>query len=37
MHLKSKHLADYLFSDTIVDWKSPEVRQKALDLTRAIL
>lgn len=27
---------DYLISDTIVDWKTPEVRQKALDLTREV-
>lgn len=34
--LESQNLQDYLISDAIVDWKSPEVRQKALDLTRSV-
>ena len=29
-------MEDYLVSDLIVDWESPDVRQKALDLTRSI-
>lgn len=36
MNPESKNLADYLVSDTIVDWKTPEVRQTALDLTRSL-
>lgn len=36
MNPESKNLHDYLVSDTIVDWKTPAVRQTALDLTRAI-
>ena len=36
MKPESENLADYLVSDTIVDWKTPDVRQKALDLTRTI-
>jgi hypothetical protein len=34
MKPESENLDDYLVSDTIVDWKTPDVRQKALDLTR---
>ncbi|MEA5112725.1 MAG: hypothetical protein VB050_01760 [Geobacteraceae bacterium] len=36
MILESQNLNDYLTSDLIVDWKTPEVRQKALDLTRSL-
>ena len=36
MKPESGNLDDYLVSDTIVDWKTPDVRQKALDLTRSI-
>lgn len=30
MKLESKNIEDYLVSDMIVDWKTPEVRQKAI-------
>lgn len=36
MNLESKNLDDYLVSDTIVDWKTPDVQEKALDLTRSL-
>ncbi len=36
MDLESENLNDYLVSDAIVDWQTPAVRQKALDLTRSI-
>jgi transglutaminase-like putative cysteine protease len=36
MNLESKNMEDYLVSDMIVDWETPNVRQKALDLTRSI-
>jgi len=36
MKVESPNLQDYLACDTIVDWKTPEVRQAALDLTRSI-
>ncbi|MCM0080101.1 transglutaminase-like domain-containing protein [Geomonas sp. Red32] len=36
MKLESQNLQDYLVSDSIIDWKTPEVRQKALDLTRPL-
>jgi transglutaminase-like putative cysteine protease len=36
MYPESKNLDDYLVSDTIVDWKMPDVRQAALDLTLSI-
>jgi transglutaminase-like putative cysteine protease len=36
MYPESKNLDDYLVSDTIVDWKTPGVRQAALDLTSSI-
>jgi transglutaminase-like putative cysteine protease len=36
MKLESQNLIDYLTSDLIVDWKTPEVRQKALELTRPL-
>ncbi len=36
MKPESKNLDDYLVVDTIVDWKTPDVRQKAMDLTQSI-
>ena len=36
MKLESNDIANYLVSDSIVDWKAPEVRQKALDLTGSV-
>jgi hypothetical protein len=36
MNPESKNLDDYLVSDMIVDWKTPDVRQAALDLTLSI-
>lgn len=36
MELESQNLNNYLICDLIVDWKVPEVRQKALDLTRSL-
>ncbi|WP_136512918.1 transglutaminase-like domain-containing protein [Geomonas edaphica] len=36
MKLESNKIEDYLVSDSIVDWKAQEVRQKALDLTRSL-
>ncbi len=36
MNLESNNLEDYLVSDEIVDWESPNIRQKAFDLTRSI-
>lgn len=36
MKLESNDIAYYLVSDSIVDWKAPEVRQKALDLTGSV-
>src|SRR6266567_6687386 len=36
MKPETKNLDDYLVSDTIVDWKTPAVRLKAMDLTRSI-
>ncbi len=36
MELESQNLNDYLASDVVVDWKTAEVRQKALDLTRSL-
>lgn len=36
MNTESQNLNDYLASDVVVDWKSAEVRQKALDLTRSL-
>ena len=36
MNPESENLDDYLVSDPIVDWKTPAVRQMALDLTRSI-
>jgi transglutaminase-like putative cysteine protease len=37
MYPESDDLNDYLVSDTIVDWQTPAVRQKALELTRSLL
>ncbi len=36
MYPESDDLNDYLVSDTIVDWQTPTVRQKALELTRSL-
>ncbi|MBI1921117.1 MAG: transglutaminase domain-containing protein [Geobacter sp.] len=36
MKPESENLDDYLVSDAIVDWQTPAVREKALDLTRSI-
>jgi transglutaminase-like putative cysteine protease len=36
MYPESDDLNDYLVSDTIVDWQTPSVRQKALELTGAL-
>ncbi len=36
MKLESHNLDDYLVSDTIVDWKTPDVQQAAIDLTLSI-
>ena len=35
MNLESMNKEDYLVSDMIVDWEAPNVREKALDLTRS--
>lgn len=37
MKLESQDMNDYLASDSIVDWKTLEVRRKALDLTGSII
>lgn len=36
MYPESDDLSEYLVSDAIVDWKTPAVRQKALELTRSL-
>jgi transglutaminase-like putative cysteine protease len=36
MKPESESLDDYLVSDAIVDWQTPAVRQKALDLTHSV-
>jgi len=36
MKPESQNLNDYLISDAIVDWQTPDVRQKALELTRSL-
>lgn len=36
MKHESQDLNDYLVSDAIVDWKTPAVHQKVLDLTRSL-
>jgi len=35
MYPESDDLNDYLVSDAVVDWKTPEVHRKALELTQA--
>ncbi len=35
MNLESENLNDYLVSDAIIDWQTPAVRQKALELTQS--
>jgi transglutaminase-like putative cysteine protease len=35
MYPESDDLSEYLVSDAIVDWQTPAVRQKALELTRS--
>jgi hypothetical protein len=37
MYPESDDLREYLVSDTIVDWQTPAVRQKALELTQSLL
>jgi transglutaminase-like putative cysteine protease len=36
MYPESDDLNDYLVSDAIIDWRIPDVRQKALELTHAL-
>lgn len=36
MNLESQNLEDYLVSDLIIDWRTPDVQQKALELTRSL-
>jgi len=36
MNIESENLNDYLVSDPVVDWKTPDVLQTALNLTRSI-
>jgi len=36
MYPESDDLSEYLVSDTIVDWQTPAIRQKALELTRPL-
>jgi transglutaminase-like putative cysteine protease len=36
MYPESDELSDYLVSDAIIDWQTPAVRQKALELTAAL-
>ena len=36
MYPESDDLNDYLVSDTIIDWQTPAVRQKALELTLSL-
>ncbi len=36
MYPESDDLNEYLISDAIVDWQTPAVRQKALELTQAV-
>lgn len=36
MYPESDDLSDYLVSDTIVDWQTPAVQQKALELTQSL-
>ena len=36
MYPESDDVSDYLVSDAIIDWQTPAVRQKALELTRSL-
>lgn len=36
MYPESEDLSEYLVSDKIIDWQTPAVRQKALELTRSL-
>ena len=36
MYPESDNLSDYLQSDSIIDWQTPAVRQKALELTSSL-
>lgn len=36
MYPESDDINDYLVSDVVVDWQTPEVRQKALELTASL-
>ncbi len=36
MYPESDALSEYLVSDTIIDWRTPDVHQKAMELTRAL-
>ena len=36
MYPESDNVSEYLVSDAIVDWQTPAVRQKALELTRSL-
>ena len=36
MYPESDDINDYLVSDTVVDWQTPAVRQKALELTGSL-
>ena len=36
MYPESDDISEYLVSDAIVDWQTPAVRQKALELTRSL-
>jgi len=37
MYPESDDLSEYLISDTIVDWQTPAVRQKAIELTETLV
>ena len=36
MYPESENLSDYLVSDTIVDWQTPAIRQKVIELTETL-
>lgn len=36
MNVESENMDEYLVSDQVVDWKTPDVMQAALDLTRSL-
>lgn len=36
MYPESRNLKDYLVADAIIDWQTPDVRQKALELTPSL-